>query len=97
MPSNKLETVDFSTNTSLETLLISDNKIQHIDLENNISLTHLYSSSNLLTRLDVSNNLELIDLRVDRNPDLSCIKILSSQEIPTVSISEYQELNDICN
>jgi len=94
---NQLTTVDFSSNTLLETLVISGNKLQNINLENNTSLTHLYSSSNLLTSLDVSNNQELIDLRVDRNPDLTCIKILSSQEIQTMSISDYQELNTICN
>lgn len=94
---NQLTTVDFSTNTLLETLVISGNKLQNINLENNTKLTHLYSSSNLLTSLDVSNNQNLIDLRVDRNPDLTCIKIQSSQEIPTVSISDYQELNTICN
>lgn len=97
LPSNKLESVDLSTNTSLETLLISGNALQQIDLENNTSLTHLYISSNSLASLDVSNNYELLDLRVDRNPDLTCIKILSSQEIPSVSISDYQTLNDICN
>jgi hypothetical protein len=97
LTSNKLEMVDFSTNTALETLLISDNKLEYIDLENNTGLTHLYGSSNLLTSLDVSNNQELIDLRVDRNPYLTCIKIQSSQEIPKVSISDYQELKDICN
>ncbi|MEO9476241.1 MAG: hypothetical protein ABJG41_11925 [Cyclobacteriaceae bacterium] len=96
LTSNKLEMVDFSTNRLLETLLISDNKLEEIDLENNTSLTHLYSSSNLLTSLDVSNNQQLIDLRIDRNPYLTCIKILASQEIPTVSISEYQELNNEC-
>jgi len=97
LTSNKLEMVDFSTNVSLETVLISDNKLEHIDLENCKSLTHLYSSSNLLASLDVSHNQELIDLRVDRNPSLTCIKILSTQEIPTVSLSDYQELNDTCN
>jgi hypothetical protein len=97
LTSNQLEMVDFSTNRALETLLISDNKLEHIALENNTGLTHLYGSSNLLTSLDVSNNQELIDLRVDRNPYLTCIKIQSSQEIPTVSISDYQELKDICN
>lgn len=94
---NQLTTVDFSANKLLETLVISGNKLQNINLENNTRLTHLYSSSNLLTRLDVSNNQELIDLRVDRNPDLTCIKILNSQVIPTVSISDYQQLNTICN
>ncbi|MEQ8471395.1 MAG: hypothetical protein RIC35_09420 [Marinoscillum sp.] len=95
--SNKLESVDFSTNVSLETLLISDNNLQHFGLETNTSLTHLYSSSNLLTGLDISKNHQIIDLRVDRNPYLTCIKILASQEIPTVSISEYQQLNTACN
>lgn len=94
---NQLATVDFSSNILLETLVISGNKLQNINLENNTNLTHLYSSSNLLTGLDVSNNLELVDLRVDRNPELTCIKIQSTQEIPTVSISEYQILNDNCN
>lgn len=94
---NQLTTVDFSSNTLLETLVISGNKLQNINLEKNTYLTHLYSSSNLLTSLDVSNNQELIDLRVDRNPDLTCIKIVNGQEIPTVSLSDYQELNPNCN
>lgn len=94
---NQLTTVDFSSNILLETLVISGNKLQNINLENNTSLTHLYSSSNLLTTLDVSNNHELIDMRVDRNPDLSCIKIESGQKIPTISLSDYQELNAVCN
>ncbi|WP_111309972.1 hypothetical protein [Confluentibacter sediminis] len=93
---NQLTTVDFSSNTLLETLVISGNKLQNINLEYNTNLTHLYSSSNLLTTLDVTNNQELIDLRVDRNPNLTCIKILSGQEIPTVTVSDYQELNTIC-
>lgn len=97
LTSNKLEMVDFITNVSLETLVISDNKLEHINLEYSTSLSHLYSSSNLLTSLDVSHNQELIDLRVDRNPTLNCIKILSGQKIPTVSISDYQELSDTCN
>ncbi|TXG39719.1 hypothetical protein [Seonamhaeicola maritimus] len=59
-------------------------------------LTHLYSSSNLLTGLDVSHNSGLIDLRVDRNPELTCIKIENEQNIPTVTLSEYQKLNTSC-
>jgi Leucine-rich repeat (LRR) protein len=94
---NQLTSVDFSSNTLLETLVISGNKLQNINLENNHSLTHFYASSNLFTNLDVSNNESLIDLRIDRNPELSCIKILSDQHIPTVSISDYQSLNTNCN
>lgn len=97
LTTNELTTVDLSSNTLLETLLISDNKIQNINLEHISNLTHLYITSNSLTSLDVSNNQELVDLKVNRNPDLTCIKIQSGQEIPTVSKSDYQELNDICN
>lgn len=97
LTSNELTSVDFSTNTLLETLLISDNNIKNINLEHHSNLTHLYITSNSLSSMDVSNNLELVDLRVDRNPNLTCIKIQSGQEIPTVSKSVYQELNDICN
>jgi Leucine-rich repeat (LRR) protein len=93
---NELTSVDFSANTLLETLVISGNKLQNINLENNTSLTHFYSSSNSLTSLDISNNSQLIDLRVDRNPSLNCIKILENQEISTVSLSDYQELNASC-
>lgn len=96
MPSNKLRTVDFSTNTSLETLLIAGNHIEQINLDYNASLTHLYISSNSLTRLDVSNNLELVDLRVNTNPELTCIKIKRSQN-PYVMKSDYQNLNTTCN
>ena len=96
LTTNELTSVDFSKNVKLETLLISDNKIQNIDLEHNASLTHLYISSNSLTDLNVGGNQELIDLKVDRNPNLNCIKIESRQNIPNVSISEYQELNTSC-
>ncbi len=96
LTTNELTSVDFSKNVKLETLLISDNKIQNIDLEHNTGLTHLYISSNLLTDLNVGSNQQLIDLKVDRNPNLNCIKIESSQNIPNVSISEYQELNTSC-
>jgi hypothetical protein len=97
MISNQLTAVDFSSNTLLETLVISDNQLQDINLANNNKLTHLYISSNALTGLDVSNNQELIDLRVDRNQNLTCIKILDDQDIPTVSLSDYQELNNVCS
>tara|TARA_R110002096_G_scaffold28336_21_gene86001 strand:+ start:7587 stop:8486 length:900 start_codon:yes stop_codon:yes gene_type:complete len=97
LTSNELITVDLSSNTLLETLLISDNRIQNISLEHNRNLTHLYITSNSLTNLNVSNNKELVDLRVDRNPDLTCIEIKNGQEIPTVSLSDYQELNNVCN
>ncbi|MCB0852034.1 MAG: hypothetical protein KDD63_07435 [Bacteroidetes bacterium] len=97
LTSNQLTALDLQTNLMLETLLLSDNKLSNIHLEYNFHLTHLYISSNSLTGLDVSRNQKLIDLRADRNPDLTCIKIANSQEIPTVSLSDHQELNTICN
>lgn len=97
LTTNALTSVDLSGNNLLETLLISDNNLQQISLENNAKLAYVYASSNSLTQLDVSHNAELVDLRVDRNPNLHCIKIASGQEIPTVSLSEHQELNDVCN
>ena len=97
LTSNQLTELALQTNLMLETLLLSDNKLSNLHLEYNFHLTHLYISSNSLTGLDVSRNQKLIDLRADRNPDLTCIKIANSQEIPTVSLSDHQELNTICN
>lgn len=96
MPSNKLETVDFSTSPLLETLLISDNKLQHIDLENNTDLTHLFIVSNSLMSLDISYNSQLRDVRVHSNPALTCIKIHEGQN-PYITKSDYQEFNTFCN
>ncbi|WP_020527770.1 hypothetical protein [Flexithrix dorotheae] len=96
LTSNKLTSLDISSNKKLETLLVSDNQLQFINLAENNDLTYLYITSNLLTSLDVSNNLNLIDLKVDRNPHLNCIKIESGQIIPSLSISDYQEVNDSC-
>jgi len=97
LKTNKISSLDLSSNTLLETLVLSDNKIQNIKLEQNSHLTHLFISSNLLTNLDVSNLQELVRLIVDKNPDLSCIKIRNGQNIPMVSKSDYQELNSVCN
>lgn len=97
LSSNKLSSVNFCTYPKLETLLLSDNQLQTIDLGQNGNLSHLYISSNSLSELSVSCNINLVDLRVDRNPNLTCIHINYDQEIPTVSLSEYQELSTNCN
>lgn len=94
---NLLTSLDVSTNTLLETLLIPDNNIESINLENNSNLAYLHLFSNSFTSLDVSNNQELVSLKVDRNPDLTCVKIQSGQYIPTVQKSDYQTLNNTCN
>ncbi|WP_319589998.1 hypothetical protein [uncultured Draconibacterium sp.] len=97
LTSNKLSTVNLGTYPLLETLLLSDNLLQSIDLEQNGNLSYLYISGNSLSELSVSSNQNLVDLRVDRNPLLTCIHINNNQEIPTVSLSEYQVLSTNCN
>ncbi len=94
--SNQISTVDFSNNIQLEVLIISDNKLQEIQLDPLENLTYFYSSSNELLSLDVSQNPMLVDLRVDRNPDLTCIKTQPGQEIPTVILGDHQELSSSC-
>lgn len=97
LTTNQLASIDLRTNTSLETLVIPDNIIQNINLEFNSRITHLSLFSNLLGHLDVSNNQELVHMQVDRNLDLTCIKIHSNQVIPFVASSDYQELKTDCN
>lgn len=94
---NKLSSINLAKYSILETLMLSDNQIETIDLGQNNNLSHLYISGNILSELSVSSNPNLVDLRVDRNPGLTCIQINIDQEIPTVSLSEYQELSTNCN
>lgn len=97
LTNNKLQSLDLSKNEKLETLVVSANELKNINLFTNEELRYFYASSNLLEELDVSNNLHLVDLRVDRNPDLFCIKINDMQNILSVSLSSYQTLNSNCN
>lgn len=97
LTSNKLQSLGVYSNRKLETLLVSDNVLQTINLTENHNLTYLYITSNLLVNLDVSSNQSLIGLKVDRNPNLYCIKILDGQNIPIISMSDNQELNADCN
>ncbi|WP_397446016.1 hypothetical protein [Polaribacter sp. R77954] len=90
LTTNKLNTLDISSNKKLQTLLVSDNQLQSINLSKNVSLTHVYIASNFLEDLDVSNNQNLVELKIDRNPSLSCIKIANGQRIPSVSLSNHQ-------
>jgi hypothetical protein len=95
--SNQLTSIDISNNTLLEFLVIPNNLIEAINIEKNTSLTHLSLFENALSKLDLTNNQNLVDLKVDRNPSLTCINIATGQNIPTVSKSDYQELNSNCN
>lgn len=97
LTTNKINSLDVSSNQKLQTLLISDNQLQSINLTENNKLTHLYITSNQLNSLDISNNLNIIDLKIDRNPSLTCIKIANGQDIQSKSLSNYQELNVFCD
>ena len=94
--SNQLTDISLDANTALEIVVMSDNSIHSVDLSQNQELQYFYASSNALTSLDISSNSKLIDLRVDRNPNLTCIKIHAGQEIPTVSLSDGQEMKSEC-
>tara|TARA_R110000868_G_scaffold250386_1_gene506915 strand:+ start:19473 stop:20399 length:927 start_codon:yes stop_codon:yes gene_type:complete len=97
LTTNLLSSLDVSNNTLMETLLIADNRLEHMNFEFNNNLTHLYIFDNSLLSLDVSANENMIDLKADRNPDLSCIKIQNGQNIPLITLSDYQALNTLCN
>lgn len=97
LTTNLLSSLDVSNNTLIETLLIADNRLEHMNFEFNNNLTHLYIFDNSLLSLDVSANENMIDLKADRNPDLSCIKIQNGQNIPLITLSDYQALNTVCN
>jgi protein phosphatase 1 regulatory subunit 7 len=94
---NQITDLDFSNSPLLEVLVFSANKLQTINLDNNVNLEYIYGSSNLLTQFDISNLPNLIDVRVDRNPTLTCIKIANGQEIPNLKLSTYQTANVDCN
>jgi hypothetical protein len=96
LTTNQLTNLSVSSNTQLKTLVISNNRLLQIELSHNPELQYLYASSNAFTNLDVSHNQKLVDLRVDRNPSLSCINIKEGQEILTVRISDYQEIRSDC-
>lgn len=97
LTSNQLLELNVAEAPKLNTLLISDNQIETITLEKNTALEYLWMSSNQLAELNVSENRALVDLRVDKNSSLTCIQIAEGQEIPTVSLSNYQQLNTECN
>ena len=94
---NQIADLDLSNSPLLKVLVFSANKLQTINLANNLNLEYIYGSSNLLTQFDISNLPNLIDVRVDRNPTLTCIKIANGQEIPNLKLSTYQTANVDCN
>lgn len=96
LKTNDLESIDLSTNPLVETLVLSDNKLQSIKLTENNLIEYLWISSNSLTSLDVSSLPSLIHLTIHNNPDLNCVSIGASQDIPTVTKNDNQQLSEDC-
>lgn len=94
---NKIQNLDFSKSPLLKVLIFSANKVKSINFDNNLNLEYIYCSSNLFTEFDLSKLTNLIDVRVDRNPTLNCIKIALGQQIPTLKLSDYQQAKVDCN
>lgn len=94
---NEIKILDFSSNKLLETVNIDNNKIESINILQNTKIKYLLVHNNYLSELDISNFPELSKLNAHNNPNLTCIKIQKNQDIPTLSISNYQELNNTCN
>ena len=97
MRTNKITELDLSNNTLLELLDVGDNKLTQINFGEIEKITYLSCFSNFLPALDVSNYEALWYLSANRNPNLSCIKIVSGQNIATLKLSDYQQVNVNCN
>tara|TARA_B100000809_G_scaffold110921_2_gene109500 strand:+ start:33501 stop:33896 length:396 start_codon:yes stop_codon:yes gene_type:complete len=76
---NKITQLDISKNMLIEALNTGDNKLTSIGFGHKPELKHLACFSNFLTTLDVCGFDKLVYLSVNRNPDLSCVKIKSGQ------------------
>jgi len=94
---NQIPALDFSNSPLLKVLIFSANKVKTINLDNNVNLEYIYCSSNLFTQFDISKLPNLVDVRVDRNPSLTCVKIANGQQIPNLKLSAYQTANVNCN
>jgi hypothetical protein len=97
MYTNKVKTLDFTNNLKLKILRIADNKLTHLTLGQKDDLFYFSCSNNFLTTLDVSHLNSLTRLYISDNPNLTCVKIKSGQQIPTVGNSTYQDLKTNCN
>ncbi len=87
LDNNQLTEIDVSNNTALTSLNLGDNQLTAIDVSNNTALTLLNLTNNQLTALDVSNLAALKFLYLDKNPNLTCIKVNDPSDIP----SEWQK------
>lgn len=94
---NEITNLDFSSNTLLENVFVDNNIIENINFGENTQIKYLLVHNNSLSELDLSPFPELIKLTAHNNPNLTCIKINNGQDIPTLSISDFQKLNTSCN
>ena len=62
-----LSTIDLSSSTELELLIIKNIKLSNLDLSKNINLTDLSLSNNQLKSIDLSKNTHLINLDLSNN------------------------------
>jgi len=94
---NKITELDLSANILLEVMDVGNNKLTDINFGQKDKLSYLSCFSNYLTELDVSNFEKLSYLSPNRNPNLLCVKIKSGQTIPTLKLSDYQQISANCN
>lgn len=94
---NKIPSIDFSNNSKLEAINVSNNKLTNISFGLKNKLYYLSIFENFITQLDVSNFDNLDYLLADRNPNLPCIKIKNGQNIPTLQLSDYQQVSINCD
>lgn len=97
LKTNDLPTIDLSDNPLVETLVLSDNKLENLDVSANEKIEYLWASTNSFTSLDVSALSSLINLSIHNNPTLDCVKIGSSQDIPTISKDDHHLLSNSCS
>jgi len=97
--SNQLNSINISSNVSLETLLISTtllptqdyNQISYIELSNNINLKRLEIRDNNLSEIDLSNNTNLEELHIGNyhsyeGNNISSIDLSQNTELRIFSI-----------
>ncbi len=96
---NKIETLDISGLTGLESLMIPNQLTTSLDVSNNLNLNYLWASDNQLTDIDVSSLSNLETLRIDDNQistlDLSNNPELSWLEIRRNNLSDINLTNNL--
>ena len=77
---NELNEIDLSNLENLETLFINQNALENISLDNNKALKKLHICCNdLQGTVDVSMIDNLVELEIEGNSNLNCIKVNQNQ------------------